>query len=117
MTYLRGFIGPKNVKPEHQPWLLEGRTKGPQFPANFLDGTSNTFLVAEAATAVPWSKPDDLVYDGVMPVPKLGGPNGRFVVGFADGSVATFRRGQLDETILRAAITVQGGEVVNIPGR
>jgi hypothetical protein len=117
MTYLRGFIGPKDVKPEHQPWLLEGRTKGPQFPANFPDGTSNTLLVAEAAEAVPWSKPDDLVYDGVMPLPKLGGPNGSFVVGFADGSTRTFRRGQLNEMTLRALITTSGGEVVSIPGR
>jgi hypothetical protein len=117
MTYLRGFIGPKDCKPEHQPWLLEGRSKGPQFPSNFPDGTSNTVLVAEAAEAVPWSKPDDLVYDGVKPLPKLGGPNGSFVVAFADGSTRTFRRGQIDEVNMRGLITTQGGEIVNIPGR
>ena len=116
-TYFRGFIGPKDVKPEHRPWLLEGQTKGPNFPAQFLDGTSNTFLVAEAAVAVPWAKPDDLPYDGVLALPKLGGPNGTYIVGFADGSVRTFRRGQIDDKNLRNLISVADGNVVNIPDR
>src|SRR5439155_1388856 len=30
---------------------------------DFTDGTSNTILVAEAARAVPWTKPEDLPYD------------------------------------------------------
>jgi len=53
----------------------------------------------------------------VLPLPKLGGPSGSYVVGFADGSVRTFRRGQIDEKNMRALITVAGGEVVNIPDR
>jgi len=52
-TYWRGFVGPKDVKPEHRPWLLEGQTKGPAFPAIFTDGTSNTILVAEAEESLP----------------------------------------------------------------
>ena len=116
-TYWRGFVGPKDVKPEHRPWLLEGQTKGPAFPAIFTDGTSNTILVAEAEESVPWSKPDDLVYDGVKPLPKLGGASGNFVVGFADGTARTFRRGQIDEKNLRRLISVADGEVVQIPDR
>ena len=116
-TYFRGFIGPKDVKAEHRPWLLEGQTKGPNFPAIFSDGTSNTILVAEAAESVPWAKPDDLVYDGVKPLPKLGGPNGTWVTGFADGVVRTIRRGQIDETNLRRLISVADGQVVNIPDK
>ena len=73
--------------------------------------------MAEAAEAVPWAKPDDLFYDGVKPVPKLGGPNGTWVSGFADGSVRTFRRGQIDETNLRRLISVADGQVVVIPER
>jgi hypothetical protein len=114
-TYFRGFIGPKDVKAEHRPWLLEGESKGPQFPKIFSDGTSNTIVVAEAAESVPWAKPDDLPYDGVKAAPKLGGPNGTWIAGFADGSVRTFRRGQIDEKTLRALITTSGGEVVDFP--
>ena len=41
-TYLRGFIGPKDVKPEYRPWLVEGDAKGVSI-ANFLDGTTHSF--------------------------------------------------------------------------
>src|SRR5262249_8443136 len=43
-----------------------------RFPADFRDGTSNTFLVVEAGEAVPWTKPQDARYDGKA-LPKLGG--------------------------------------------
>ena len=38
-----------------------------------MDGTSNTVLVVEAATAVPWTKPDELPYDPNGMLPSLGG--------------------------------------------
>jgi hypothetical protein len=85
------------------------------FPAGFPDGTSNTWIVVEAAEAVPWTKPDDLPYDGVMPLPALGGPSGRYSVAYADGRAATYRRGQIDETNMRRLITRDDGNVVNIP--
>jgi hypothetical protein len=116
-TYFRGFIGPENVKAEHRPWLRKGPKNQAKFPADFPDGTSNTWLVVEAAEAVPWAKPDDLPYDGVLPLPKLGGANGTYVVGYADGHTATYRRGQIDEKNMRGLITASGGEVVVIPDR
>src|SRR5262245_46087272 len=39
----------------------------------FGDGTSRTFLIAEAAEAVPWSKPAELTFDAKKPLAKLGG--------------------------------------------
>jgi hypothetical protein len=54
------------------------------------DGTSNTFLVAEAAKPVIWTKPVDMEFDGTT-VPALGGMfDGRFTVGFGDGSARRF---------------------------
>jgi hypothetical protein len=86
---------------------------GARYPASFTDGTSNTILVAEAEKPVPWTKPDDLVYDAKKAPPKLGGlfPEGFHVV-LADGSVRFIGR-KLDEKMLHAAITPSGGEVLN----
>jgi hypothetical protein len=58
-----------------------------------LDGTSNTILIAQAATAVPWTKPDDLVFAANKPIPRLGSPALKgFYTAFADGSVRLLRR-------------------------
>ncbi|MBX9579724.1 MAG: DUF1559 domain-containing protein [Gemmataceae bacterium] len=113
-TYYRAFISPKDVKPEYRALMVEGELKGPKIVA-IPDGSSNTIMVVEAGEAVPWAKPDDLPYDGVLPLPRLGGPNGTFAVALCDGSVRTFRRAKLNEATLRGAITIQGGEVINFP--
>ena len=61
-------------------------------PASFPDGTSNTLAIAEAGTAVIWTKPDDLVFDG-KDIPALGGMfDGKFHAVRMDGSVARFRK-------------------------
>lgn len=90
---------------------FEGR-KG-QSIAQFADGTSNTILVVEAGTAVPWTKPEDLTYEADKPLPKLGGLfDGSFHAALADGSVHFFMKGT-DEKKLRALITRNGGEVIS----
>jgi hypothetical protein len=80
--------------------------------ADILDGTSNTILVVEAAKSVPWTKPDDLPFEAGKPLPKLGAfwPNG-FQAAFCDGSVRMLRK-TISEKTLRAAITINGGEVL-----
>lgn len=115
-TYYRAFIAPKDAKPEHRPLMVEGQAKGIGI-VNISDGSSNTFMVVEAGEAVPWSKPDDLVYDGQKPLPRLGGPNGTFAAAMCDGSVRTFRRAKFPEADLRGAVTVGGGEVFSFPAR
>jgi hypothetical protein len=114
-TYFRTFTSPKDAG-EHRAWLVDGERKGPTF-ANVTDGTSNTFMVVEAAEAVPWAKPDDLPYDGRLPLPRLGGAAGSFAVVFGDGSTRTFRRSAFDERTLRHCISIGDGNPVNIPGR
>ena len=64
--------------------------------------------------AVPWTKPDELVYDAKKPLPKLGGqfPEGFHAI-FADGSPHFFKKDiYADEPTLRALITRDDGKVV-----
>jgi Protein of unknown function (DUF1559) len=85
------------------------------FPAAIPDGTSNTIMYAEAAKSVPWTKPEDIPFDGGALLPKLGGlsKNG-FLIGMCDGSVRFFPL-TMKENNLHAWITRAGGEVVEDP--
>jgi serine/threonine protein kinase len=78
------------------------------------DGSSNTLLIVEGASAVPWTKPEDLVYDPARPLPKMGGGlyHDGFNACFAD-STCRFLTKDLDEATLRAFCTRNGGEPVN----
>lgn len=79
------------------------------------DGTSNTIGVVEAFEPVPWTKPAELPYDAQKPLPKIGG--GQFADGFhaafMDG-VVRFLSKRIDEATLRALITRNGGEVIEL---
>jgi prepilin-type processing-associated H-X9-DG protein len=79
---------------------------------SITDGTSNTLMVVEAAEAVPWTKPDELVYDPNKPLPKLFEMSGGCNAAFGDGSVR-FIRADVAENVLRALITRDGGEVID----
>jgi Protein of unknown function (DUF1559) len=84
----------------------------PSLPRTFVDGTSNTILIAEAGEAVTWTKPDDLTYDPNQPLPKLGAdPAVGTVVALADGSVRVIAA-KVTEKTLRAAITAAGNETL-----
>lgn len=105
MTYYQVFVG------GGAPW--ERSSKQPSLPRTFVDGTSNTIMVAEAGEPVIWTKPDDLFYDPQKPLPKLGNIWNRlgFTVAMADGSVRLVAPTVTEKT-LRAAITAAGQEIL-----
>jgi hypothetical protein len=81
--------------------------------AHVTDGLSNTFMVAEAAKPVIWSKPDDMEFDGKT-VPKLGGMfDGDFNVVMGDGSVKRIPKG-IDLDVLKLAIDRADGQVLDL---
>jgi hypothetical protein len=86
--------------------------------AQIQDGTSNTIMVVDAADerAVEWTKPDDLAYDPEKPLAGLVGHiPGKFLAGFADGSVRIITA-KIDPEMLRRAMTASDGKVVELPG-
>jgi hypothetical protein len=105
LTYYQVFTGPET--PFFGP-------RGPLMPADFMDGTSNTFLIVEAGEPVPWTKPQELAYSSRLPLPKLGGllPDG-FHAALADGSVV-FVTGENDEQTIRACVTPRGEEAFQL---
>jgi hypothetical protein len=112
-TYYQVFTGPDTPFNPKFIRAAGALTLGARFPASFTDGTSNTILVVEAEKPVPWTKPEDVVYDAKKAVPKLGGLfKEGFHIALADGSTRFIGR-KFDEKMLRAAITPAGGEVID----
>jgi hypothetical protein len=80
--------------------------------AYFADGTSNTMLIVEAATPVPWTKPEDVPV-AEKDLPKMGGLfHGNFNALFADGAVHFISKDATPKE-LWAAMTRAGGEVLD----
>jgi prepilin-type processing-associated H-X9-DG protein len=103
-TYYQLFTGPNTPFRSPQDRTMLQR---------FMDGTSNTFLIAEAGEAVPWTKPDDIVVMPNAPLPRLGGMwrNG-FNVVMADGSVRWVDTRRVSEPTLRILIDPSDGQII-----
>jgi hypothetical protein len=76
------------------------------------DGTSNTILIIEAGTGVPWTKPQDILYSAKKPIPALGVFPDVIHAAFVDGAVHGLRP-DYDEKEMRKAIVRDDGEVVD----
>jgi hypothetical protein len=101
-THYQVFTGPNTPFPRVQ-------LRGPKM-ASFTDGLCNTLLIVEAAEAVPWTKPVDLVVDPKKPLPRLGGMfEGVFHGAMADRTVLRFRR-HFDEKMMRLVIDPADGK-------
>jgi Protein of unknown function (DUF1559)/Domain of unknown function (DUF4190) len=79
------------------------------------DGVSNTIMVVEATDPVPWTMPADLPYNPNQPLPRLGVSSSTYNALMADGSVIPVPQ-NTDEKTIRAMITRNGGEMVDLPG-
>jgi RNA polymerase sigma factor (sigma-70 family) len=103
-TFYQAFVGPHAGFEKERHLAIR----------DFYDGTANTFLVVEAARAVPWSKPEDIDFDSNGPPPELGGLfQGIFNAGLAEGTVYAFSPRMDDET-LRRAIMRDDGKGINL---
>jgi hypothetical protein len=94
------FVGPNSLFPQQTTTVKLGAIK---------DGTSNTILVAESKSPVPWSKSADMNTVGVLMVPA-----DRYVICLADGSVKTVNPARVSEANLRLLIHPEDGKVVPI---
>jgi len=99
-TYYQVIVGPGTAFEE---------VRGLRFPDDFPDGTSGTLLIVEANEAVPWTKPQDLVYEPGGPLPQMGGvwPD-RIQATMVDGWLRSFMKKTVTEQTLKAAITRNG---------
>jgi hypothetical protein len=123
LTFYREIVPGKGTGPTAwQTNVVKGRllygAVGARLPASFPDGTSNTIGVVEAGEAVPWTKPEPLVYMEKGALPKLGGHfKDGFVVGMMDGSVRFISSRALADPAavqdLRYMITAADGMVIS----
>jgi len=94
-----------------------GTPLGAKFPGSFPDGTSNTLAVVEAADAVIWTKPDDVMvpfkYNAGELMKKFGSGEfpGGFAVAFWDGSTR-FLRDTMKEGTLSLLCYPADGQVI-----
>src|SRR5262249_9194099 len=80
------------------------------------DGTSNTIAVVEAndSRAVPWSCPDDLIYDPAAPMNGLPGHHPGGILALTCDGAVHFLSEMIDLRILLALFTCNGGESVDV---
>jgi bla regulator protein BlaR1 len=114
-THYRAVVGPETVWPDPK-----DRAGNPIGLDNVPDGPSNTILVVEAAEAIPWTRPDDLVLPALdraalQPprVPSIAAPEADgFLAVYLDGSVTEVKP-SINPILLRALFTRASRDLVD----
>jgi Protein of unknown function (DUF1559)/Domain of unknown function (DUF4190) len=113
-TYYQVFV----TVPGKSPHALFDR---PTFPPqsvrmiHILDGSSNTIMLAEAPTAVPWASPQDMAFDPDQMPPLLGSHyRGVSLIATADGATRSIPT-SINPATLKALITRDGNEIITDP--
>jgi hypothetical protein len=119
-TFYQVFVSPQSKK--GVPLMPSAFVQGQQarFPNSFPDGVENTILIVEAGKVVPWTKPEDLPFEGGTlpfengkPLPELGGLFADvFHAVYVNGDVHTLTK-KYDKFTLSAAIVANDGLVAN----
>jgi prepilin-type processing-associated H-X9-DG protein len=106
LTTYQVIVGPRS--------MFTGEPTGVSL-SGVRDGMSSTLTVVEAASAVPWTKPEDLSLASTDPMLGVGSKHpGGFNVTMADGSVRFFKT-STGAQALRAMVTRDGRERVAAP--
>ncbi len=104
-TFLQAVVGPGAA--------FEGK-EGLRPDRDFPDGLNQTILLVEAARAVPWTKPEDVVFDPEPLLARVGAlAKERVPVVLADGLSWNLSR-TTSEKDFRALITRNGKEKVDV---
>ena len=83
---------------------------------DFKDGTSNTLLLIEADSQIPWTKPEDLPFNDKTLENLKRLDQGRYIFSKADGSVDSIKNADMPLAKLKALLTRGGGEKVDGEG-
>ena len=82
---------------------------------DITDGMSNTLMLVQVGLdkAVPWTKPDDVVFDPANPLVGFGNVGQSFLCATSDGMVREISS-TIDAKSLAAAASARGGEIINL---
>lgn len=87
--------------------------KQPEYFADITDGTSNTIAFIRLNESIPWAANQDVTIDQVLAMFAAMDGKGSVLVAMYDGSVRELQA-DTDPDQIRAMLTPDGGEVVNI---
>jgi hypothetical protein len=116
LTTLMLLTGPTTIFHGRYEAGNETLRKGPHI-RNITDGTTNTILAVYAAPekAVPWTKPQDLVFDPEKPLESIGEiPETGLLVLMWDASLHTLPK-DVAADLFRNLVEHQDGNVVDLP--
>jgi len=109
-TPYRIFVGPDALFSAEPRGLKE---RGKYSIESIPDGSSHTLLIAECATKITWTKPEELEYADDKPLPEMGYlSNEYFMVLMCDGSVRAISKKSNTDANLRNMIRPKDGNPV-----